>query len=287
MSQTVYQSVTNRIIEQLEKGATPWIKPWKADSTADKNIGTQKPYQGINRLILGIESMVSGYGVPVWGTYKQWQALGANVRKGEKGTQIVFFSPVVKENKQTGETEAYNCLKAYWVFNAEQVDGIEIQAPSVESSPFNAIEHAETLLANSGAVINHGGDAAFYVPSADKIQLPHKSAFDNESSYYATAFHELTHWSGHESRCNRNLKGKFGDSKYAFEELIAEMGAAFLCAENRIQGELRHAGYIANWLQVMRDDSRAVFKAAALAQKAVDYINAQALANANPLPLAA
>lgn len=287
MSSTVYQSVTNRIIEQLEKGSLPWVKPWKADSTADKNIGTQKPYQGINRLILGIESMVSGYGVPVWGTYKQWQALGANVRKGEKGTQIVFFSPVVKENKQTGETEAYNCLKAYWVFNAEQVDGIEIQAPSAENAPFNAIEHAEALLANSGAVINHGGDAAFYVPSADKIQLPHKSAFDNESSYYATAFHELTHWTGHETRCNRVLKNRFGDSKYAFEELVAEMGAAFLCAENRIQGELRHAGYIANWLQVMRDDSRAVFKAAALAQKAVDYINAQALANANPLPIAA
>lgn len=287
MSQTVYQSVTNCIIEQLEKGALPWVKPWKADSTADKNIGTQKPYQGINRLILGIESMVSGYDVPVWGTYKQWQALGANVRKGEKGTQIVFFSPVVKENKQTGETEAYNCLKAYWVFNARQVDGIEIQAPSADNAPFNAIDHAEALLADSGAVINHGGDAAFYVPSADKIQLPHKSAFDNESSYYATAFHELTHWTGHETRCNRNLKGKFGNSQYAFEELIAEMGAAFLCAENRIQGELRHAGYIGNWLQVMRDDSRAVFKAAALAQKAVDHINGLQYAKNNPMPLAA
>ena len=287
MSQSVYQSVTNRIIEQLEKGALPWVKPWRADSTADKNIGTQKPYQGINRLILGIEGMVSGYDVPVWGTYKQWQALGANVRKGEKGTQIVFFSPVVKENKQTGETEAYNCLKAYWVFNAAQVDGIEIQAPNADNAPFNAIDHAEALLSASGAVIGHGGDAAFYVPSADKIQLPHKSAFDSESSYYATAFHELTHWTGHESRCNRNLKGKFGNSEYAFEELVAEMGAAFLCAENRIQGELRHAGYIGHWLKCLRDDSKAVFKAAALAQKAVDYINAQALANANPLPLAA
>lgn len=285
MSQTIYQSVTDKIIEQLEKGATPWIKPWRVDSTADKNINSQKAYQGINRLLLGISAMCSGYTTPVWGSFKQWQALGANVRKGEKGTQIVFFSPVTKENKQTGEKEAYNVLKAYWVFNAEQVDGITIQAPSVDNAPFNAIDHAEQVLTNSGAAISHGGDAAFYVPSKDRIQLPHKSAFENEGSYYATAFHELTHWSGHETRCNRNLKGKFGNSEYAFEELVAEMGAAFLCAENRIPGELRHAGYIGHWLKCLRDDSKAVFKAAALAQKAVDYINSQG--QKVELPLAA
>lgn len=273
MSQAIYQSVTDRIIEQLEKGAIPWVKPWKADSTADKNVTTQKPYQGINRLLLGISSMASGFDVPVWASFKQWQAIGANVRKGEKGTQIVFFSPIKKENKQTGETETYNCLKTYWVFNAAQVDGVSFTAPSADNAPFNAIDHAEALIQATGASISHGGDAAFYSPSYDRIQLPNKGSFDNEGSYYATAFHELTHWTGHESRCNRVLKNRFGDSKYAFEELVAEMGAAFLCAENRIPGELRHAGYIENWLQCLKDDARAVFKAAALAQKAVDHIN--------------
>lgn len=283
MSQSIYQSVTQRIIEQLEQGALPWVKPWRVDATADKNISSGKPYQGINRLLLGF----APYTCPVWGSYKQWQALGANVRKGEKGTQIVFYSPVTKGDKATGEKESYACLKTYWVFNAEQVDGITIQSPSVDATPFNAIDHAEALIQASGARINHGGDAAFYVPSQDRIQLPNKSAFESEGSYYATAFHELTHWTGHESRCDRVLKGRFGDSKYAFEELVAEMGAAFLCAENRIPGELRHAGYIGHWLQCLRDDSRAVFKAAALAQKAVDHINGLKLASEQPMPLAA
>ena len=284
MSQTVYQTVTNRIIEQLEKGATPWVKPWRVDSTADKNISTQEPYRGVNRLLLGMSAMCAGYSTPVWGTFDQWQKIGAHVRKGEKGTQIIKYQPMTKgKDKTTGEEIHYNLIKAFWVFNAEQVEGIRIEAPNPDNAPFNAIEHAETLLAASGAVIGHGGDAAFYVPSADKIQLPNKSAFDNEGSYYATAFHELTHWTGHETRCNRNLKGKFGNSEYAFEELVAEMGAAFLCAENRIQGELRHAGYIGHWLKCLRDDSKAVFKAAALAQKAVDYINMKAVAEPEKL----
>lgn len=282
MTASIYQSVTDTIIEQLEAGALPWVKPWRADSSADKNITSQKPYQGINRLLLGVSGMARGYYCPVWGSFKQWQALGANVRKGEKGTQIVFFSPITKENKETGETDSYNVLKAYWVFNAAQVDGITIQAPDADNAPFNAIAHADQLIENTGAAISHGGDAAFYVPSMDRIQMPNKSAFDNESSYYATIFHELTHWTGHQTRCDRNLKGKYGNSEYAFEELVAEMGAAFLCAENRIQGELRHAGYIKSWLKCLRDDSKAVFKAAALAQKAADYINAQNMAAKMP-----
>lgn len=283
MSQTIYQEITDSIIAELEKGAAPWVKPWKADSTADKNIISQKPYQGINRLILGLSSMSRGFSTPVWASYKQWESLGANVRKGEKGTKIVFYSPVEKENAQ-GEKESYAVLKAYWVFNASQVDGIEIAPTSTDSKPFNAIAEAESRIVKTGASITHGGDAAFYAPGPDRIQLPNKSAFDSESSYYATAFHELTHWSGAAHRLDRTKGKRFADSAYAFEELVAEMGAAFLCQDYGIQGELRHAGYIQSWLKACRDDSRAIFKAAALAQKAADYLNSL---DATAMPIAA
>jgi antirestriction protein ArdC len=274
MSNTVYQDVTNSIIEQLEKGAIPWVKPWRADSSADKNLLSQKPYQGINRLILGLSGMVNKYDVPVWASYKQWESIGGNVRKGEKGTRIVFFSKVSKENKTTGDTESYSVLKAYWVFNASQIDGIDIVPADTVQKPFTPIEYAESRIVKTGAALSHGGDAAFYAPSVDRIQLPNKGTFNSEANYYATAFHELVHWTGAKHRLDRNLeKGRFGNPAYAFEELVAEMGAAFLCNDYGIQGELRHAGYIQSWLKALRDDSKAVFKAAALAQKAADYLN--------------
>jgi len=286
---TVYQEVTDSIIKQLEQGAMPWIKPWKTDSTADKNVLSQKPYQGVNRLILGLSSMVQGFDIPVWASFKQWQSLGATVRKGEKGTKIVFYSPVKKENKATRDIESYNLLKSYYVFNVSQVDGVVIQAPSAEAKPFNAIAEAEARIRKTGAVITHGGDSAFYAPSVDKINVPHKSSFISESNYYATIFHELVHWTGAEHREKRVFGKRFGDNAYAFEELVAEMGAAFLCQDYRIQGELRHAGYLQSWLKVLREDSKAIFKASALAQKAADYINALDAENAEivPLPLAA
>ena len=274
MSQTIYTEITQSIIEQLEQGAAPWIKPWKADSSADKNLVSQKPYQGINRLLLGMSSMVKGFSVPVWASYKQWEAIGANVKKGEKGTKIVFYSPVSKENKQTGDLEKYAVLKTYFVFNAAQVEGIDIVPAETVAAEFTAVELAEQRIIKTGAAISHGGDAAFYMPSADRIQLPNKTAFNSEANYYATAFHELAHWTGSKNRLDRDLdKGRFGNPAYAFEELVAEMSAAFLCSDYGIQGELRHAGYIGHWLKALREDSKAVFKAAALAQKAADYIN--------------
>ena len=274
MTQTIYTEITQSIIEQLEQGSAHCIKPWKADSSADKNLVSQKPYQGINRLLLGMSSMVKGFSVPVWASYKQWEAIGANVKKGEKGTKIVFYSPVSKENKQTGDLEKYAVLKTYFVFNAAQVEGIDIVPAETVTAEFTAVELAEQRIIKTGAAISHGGDAAFYMPSADRIQLPNKSAFDSEANYYATAFHELAHWTGSKTRLDRDLdKGRFGNPAYAFEELVAEMSAAFLCSDYGIQGELRHAGYINHWLKALREDSKAVFKAAALAQKAADYIN--------------
>lgn len=273
MSNTVYQQVTDRIIEQLEKGALPWIKPWRADQTADKNFITQKPYSGINTLILGM----AGFDNPAWATYQQWQSKGIQVKKGEKATQIVFFKPVkATKTNDAGESESanYAVLRAYHVFNAEQTDAQLLPLETEDQTPFNPIPACEKKITDTGAIIKHGGDSAFFMPSKDYIQLPNKTAFVNESNYYATAFHELAHWSGAKHRLDRDLSGKYGNPAYAFEELIAEIGAAFLCAEFKIGGELRHAGYIESWLKACREDNKAIFKAAALAQKAADYIKA-------------
>lgn len=272
MSNAIYQEVTDSIIAQLEAGAAPWIKPWKADATADKNFVSQKPYQGINRLLLGMSSMVKGYTNPAWATYKQWQEAGAQVKEGEKATVIVFFKPVKTVDKDTEKERQYAVLRKYWVFNVCQTDMNIVPSEQPEGA-FNPIPACEERIVKTGAVVSHGGDAAFYAPGPDRIQLPHKTAFDAEGSYYATAFHELTHWTGAKHRLDRQFGEKFGNPAYAFEELVAEMGAAFLCADYRIQGELRHAGYIEHWLKACRDDNKAIFKAAALAQKAADYIN--------------
>lgn len=271
-----YQDVTNRIIEELEKGAAPWVKPWRADSSADANLVSGKPYRGINRLLLGMSSMAQGFNSPVWASYKQWQESGHQVTKGSRGTHIVFFKPIAgKKDAETGEQESSYCvIRGYTVFNATQTNFVDTSTPAPQPD-FNPIPACEQYILKTGARITHGGDAAFYMPSQDRIQLPNKTAFDCEASYYATALHELTHWTGSKDRLDRQLdKGRFGNPAYAFEELVAEIGAAFQCADLGIQGELRHAGYIGHWLKACREDNKAIFKAAALAQKAADYLKA-------------
>ena len=269
----VYAQVTNQIITELEKGAAPWIKPWRADGSADRNLVSKKAYQGVNRLLLGMSSMVNGFDRPEWATYKQFAEAGAQVSKGEKATHIVFFKPIAgKQNAETGETEAGFCvIRSYAVFNAAQTN-LPASATFSPDANFNPIPACDSFIVGTGASISHGGDAAFYMPSQDRIQLPHKTAFNGESHYYATAFHELTHWTAAKHRLDRDLSGRFGNPAYAFEELVAESGAAFLWADHQIQGELRHAGYIENWLKACREDNKAIFKAAALAQKAADYL---------------
>jgi antirestriction protein ArdC len=269
----VYQQVTDRIIEELEKGAAPWIKPWKAGSNEDQNIVSKKGYNGINRLILGM----SGFAAPYWGSFKQWQALGGNVRKGEKGTMIVFYSPIVKDaiNPSTGDSERsmYHCLKSYYVFNISQVDDIDYEQPAPILPNFNPIPALEDRILKTGANIKHNGSQAFYRPSDDSITMPAKNTFISEDHYYATVLHEITHWSGAKHRLDRTKGKRFADTAYAFEELVAEMGAAFLCQDHGIQGDLRHADYIGSWLKCLKDDNKAIFNAAALAQKAATYIN--------------
>jgi antirestriction protein ArdC len=289
MQNDIAQQVTDRIIAELEAGAAPWVKPWKPDSSADKSIVSGKPYQGINRLLLAMSSMAGGFSSPYWATFKQWKERGAHVKKGSTGTQIIFYSPIEKTvtDQVTGEAEqvSYAVLKSFYVFNADQVEGAEIPTAAPVSTVFESHDAAEAFIAGTGARISHGGDAAFYVPSQDRIQLPHKSSFTDPASYYATAFHELTHWTGHESRTDRKLSGKFASPSYAFEELVAELGAAFLCQDHGISGELRHAGYIGSWLKACREDKRAIFRAAGLAQKAVDFM--QSAQKAQTLKVAA
>lgn len=275
MSKAIYDTITNNIIAELEKGAAPWVKPWRADSTADHNLVSKKPYSGINRLILGMAGL--SYTSNTWATYKQISEAGGHVRKGEKGTHIVFFKPVTKETRTaTGEieTESYAVLKSYCVFNADQCEGLELPTVEKPATEFEPLDHVEQRIIKTGAVIGHGGDAAFYAPSQDRIQMPNKTAFASPANYYATVLHELVHWTSAKHRLDRDLsKGRFGNPAYAFEELVAELGAAFLCQDHGIDGDLRHAGYIGSWLKALRNDSTAIFKAAALAQKAADYIN--------------
>ena len=273
MQKSIYDQVTNRIIEELEKGAAPWIKPWNAGASEDQNIISKQPYQGINRLILGM----SGYTTPLWASYKQWQQLGANVREGEKGTMIVFYSPIekktIKDNDPNPDKSHYHCLKTYYVFNAAQVEGIEFEKPKPTLENFNPVPALDDRILKTGAVIKHGDSRAYYSPGNDFIGMPDKNTFKSENHYYATILHELTHWSGAKHRLDRTKGARFADAAYAFEELVAEMGAAFLCQDYGIEGDLRHADYIGSWLKCLRADNKAIFNAAALAQKAANYIN--------------
>ena len=267
----IYTEVTNRVIERLEQGTIPWLKPWHTTNTLDKNIVSGNEYNGINRIILGM----SGFDSNIWGSFKQWQSLGAQVKKGEHGTKIVFYTPVAKTSinaQGDSENSFYACLKTYFVFNANQVDGIEVAPRVIEDKPFSNNVMVDTMVSNTGAHIKHGGNSAYFSPSDDYINMPVKSDFFDEANYYATLLHELTHWSGHKHRLDRTYGKRFADTQYAFEELIAELGSAFLCEKYAVKGDIRHEGYIQSWLQALKNDNKMIFKASAYAQKSTDYI---------------
>lgn len=279
MSRNIYQEVTDRIIAQLEQGAAPWIKPWSATNVqggADINAVSRKPYRGINRVLLAM----SGFGSNRWATFKQWQELGGTVRKGEKGTHITFFKPTTWTKTSEGGDEEERSgviLRDFVVFNADQIDGIETPE-AVVRPPAERDEACEATIHATEADIQYGGDKAFFAPSMDIIKVPHIETFKTREHFYATVFHELVHWTGADHRLDRNQLGRFGSSDYAFEELVAEIGAAMLCSDHGLQGDLRHAGYIQSWLKCLKDNNRAIFKAAALAEKAAQYVNQPAVA---------
>lgn len=263
----IAQTITDSIIKQLESGVAPWVKPWNSNGIdAPYNPIAKRYYNGINFIQL---SMMPG-STHNWVTYKQAQSVGAQVRKGSKGVQVIYFSPLEVKDKVSDEIKKIPMLKTYTVFNADQVDGLELPAPA-ERNMNETIQSCEAFIKAQRARIQFGGNRAFYVPSADYIQLPGLDQFKSSADYYATTLHELSHWTGHESRLNRDFSGRFGNEAYAFEELVAELGSAMLCAHLKLDGQLQHSSYIASWLKVLKDDPKNILKASALAQKILNY----------------
>jgi antirestriction protein ArdC len=290
-----YQRITDTIIRDLEQGARPWTKPWTTTSSASSVIRPLRhdgtPYRGINILILWSEASDHGYTSSTWMTYRQAQSLGAQVRKGERGTTIVYAKPIQLHNEDAttdeDNTRTVPLLRAYTVFNVDQIDGLSIQympnpvpgAVAIDVS--GRVDRADAFVTATGAHIQHRGNRACYVPSLDRIEMPAYRQFQDTPAstaaegYYATLLHELIHWTSPAHRCARDLGKRFADHAYAREELVAEIGAAFLCADLNITLEPRpdHAAYIATWLTVLKSDKRAIFNAAALAQRAVDWLH--------------
>jgi antirestriction protein ArdC len=285
--QDIYTRITNQIVSQLERGVRPWVKPWNAEHAAGRITRplrhNGKPYSGINVLSLWASAMAQNFAAPIWMTFKQTTELDGHIRKGEKGSLVVYADSITRKetDEKTGDEVEREVpfLKGYTVFNVEQIDGLPAvyYAKAVpQLDPVARIEHAEKYFAAPGATIGHGGNRAYYSATNDIIQMPPFVSFQDADSYYATLAHECTHWTGSANRLSRDFGGhRFGSKGYAIEELVAELGAAFLCADIEIPLEPRedHASYIATWLEVLAQDNRAVFQAAAHAQRAAEYIN--------------
>jgi len=288
IQQDVYTRITNKIIEDLEKGVRPWMKPWSADHAAG-NITKPlrhngQPYNGINVIMLWSEAFAQGYSAPIWMTFRQAKQLGGNVKKGEHGSLVVYANTFTKneQDEETGEEveQEVPFLKGYTVFNVEQIENLPEhyyatkEAPQID--PAERIAHVDQFLENLGADVRHGGNRAFYTIGADYIQMPHFQFFKDPESYYATRLHETVHWTRHPSRLDRDFgRKKWGDEGYAMEELVAELGSAYMAADLGLEPEVRedHTAYIESWLEVLKKDKRAIFTAAAHAQRAADFMH--------------
>tara|TARA_R110000787_G_scaffold25728_1_gene72122 strand:+ start:9100 stop:10113 length:1014 start_codon:yes stop_codon:yes gene_type:complete len=279
---SLYDEVSAQIIAQLEEGVFPWVKPWNAGNAVTglpRNAISGRQYSGINILILWGAVIDGGYPSQDWLTFRQALAAGGCVRKGEKGRTIFYadrFTPDDERQKQ-GEGDkprSIPFLKRFTVFNAAQCDGLP-ERLTAEPAPLPQRElhdQAEVLIDATGADFRTGGTKAFYNVGADYVQVPPQPAFTNQIDYYRTALHELGHWTGHKTRLGRDQSGNFGTALYAREELCAELASAFLCAALGIVPTVRHADYLGSWLAVLRQDNRAIFKAASQASKAADYL---------------
>ena len=273
----VYEIINSRIMELLEQGTIPWKKPWNAPGNYPKNLISKKPYKGVNVLMLAC----SPYTSPWWLTFKQVQEKGGHVIKGNKATPVIFWKWLDKQDAEEGETTAGKIplLKYYNVFNLDQTEGITAPEPEAPPKQFEPVTRAEEVIANMPLKpdIRHGGDRACYSPSLDYIRMPNQDTFDSIEEYYNTCFHELSHATGHANRLGRKSLQEptyFGSHEYSKEELVAEMGAAFLCGICGIaqQTIANSAAYIASWLKALKDDKTLLIQAAAAAQKSTDYI---------------
>ena len=283
----LYSRITGKIVADLEQGVRPWMKPWNAEHAAGRINRPLRhngvPYRGINVVMLWSAAATKGYACPLWLTFKQALELGGNVRKGEMGELVVYANRITRtetDDKGAELEREIPFLKGYTVFNAEQCDGLPPQyRPPAEAPALplpDRIARADAFFAATGADIRHGGTLAYYAESSDHVQMPPFETFRDAESYAATVAHELTHWTKHNRRLGRDF-GRVvrGDEGYAKEELVAELGAAFLSADLEITPEVRedHAAYIATWLTVLKGDRRFIFTAAAHAQRAADYLH--------------
>lgn len=286
-----YARITGRILADLEQGVRPWTKPWSAETLAGRVTrplrATGEPYSGINVLLLWMEAVAAGHPSPTWMTYRQAQALGGQVRRGEKGAPVVYFDSLTRDGDGGGEIEGeagreVRFLKTYTVFNVGQIDGLPERfrpAPAEEAPPLpesERIAQADAFFENTGAAVRHGGAQAYYAVGEDRIQLPPFQAFHDAHGYYTTRGHETVHWTRHPSRLDRSFgRERWGDEGYAREELVAELGAAFLAADLGLALEPRedHAAYLAHWIKVLQNDKRAIVSAAAHAERAVKHLH--------------
>lgn len=286
--QDLYARVTQTIIADLEAGVRPWTKPWSAEHLAGRISrplrSTGEPYSGINIVLLWAESVARGFTAPIWITFRQALALGGHVRKGEHGSTVVYANKLVRsEPGDDGQDVERQIpfLKTYAVFNVEQVEGLPAHFYAVTEprlDPAQRVAHAEAFFAELKADIRHGGNQAYYALEPDYVQVPPFECFQDAEAYYATLAHECTHWTRHPTRLDRDFgRKRWGDEGYAREELVAELGAAFLCADLGLELTPRedHSSYIASWLEVLRNDKRFIFTAAAHAQRASDLLHSR------------
>lgn len=294
----MFARITDRIVDAIAEGqAGKWQKPWTAilgGTGLHSNASTKRAYLGMNQLVLMAVAATEGYAVPVWATYKQFKALGGQVRKGEKGVELVKWgrSYTCDDCGAKGQTpcqaEGHTSSVRMWassfyVFNVAQQDGFVWETGLEGKTAPERMADAEAFVAATGADIVHvAQDKAYYTPATDRITLPLREQFQTTQGYYGTLFHELTHWTGHASRLDRKGGVRFGDDRYAAEELVAELGATFLAAQFGVETDPHpeHVAYLASWLSALKSDPRTLYRAARDAQAAVEFLNEVAQANA-------
>jgi len=282
----LYRKVTDKIVAKLESGTLPWVRGWNPGTAIPMSAVTNRPYSGINVLLYWL-SADKGYAAPRYLTYDAAAKAGGYVKQGEESTRLYFFKQLAIKDKQTDETKRIPFIREFCVFNVDQCENLPAEvrfgpAKDRKANPDSREELADAFIAATGADFREGKGKPCYIPSRDFITTPGFADFHSQPEFYGTVFHELVHWTGHKSRLNRDLSGRFGEQQYAAEELIAELGAAFLCAEfgfdNSASTE-NHAAYLASWLKLLKHDPRAIFTAANRAQTAADYLRGKAIAD--------
>ena len=265
------KEASQKIVDLMEREGTNSVKPWISTAAAH-NVISKKAYRGMNTVWLGLSAYENDYTSNEWATFKQWNELGATINKGEKATDIFFFNRIVKKDEETGKDKSIGLCKYLTVFNANQVSGY--QSPVKASKSAFSISAVDNYVANTGADISHGKDSAFFSPVADFIGMPNKTDFESVEGYYSTLLHELTHWTGHSSRLDRNMSTLKSDEEYAKEELVAECGSALLCTLLGVTREPtpNHAKYLNAWISRIKDNPKTIFTAMSKAQKAIDFL---------------